>query len=105
MVCRLTPEGSADYLRYHAAVYDDRPEVVAMIRACHIQNYSIFHKDGWVFSYYEYVGDDYGADMARMAEDPATQEWWALVKPLMDPLPTRAEGEWWAEMEEIFRLD
>ncbi len=104
-ICRLKPEGAEVYIRQHAQVHTNRPEVVAMIRKCNIRNYSIFHKDGFVFSYFEYVGKDYEKDMARMAADPKTQEWWALVKPLMDPLPTRAEGEWWANMDTIFRLD
>ncbi len=105
MVCRLKPEGAEAYIHYHAQVHQARPEVDEMIHKCNIRNYSIFHKDGCVFSYFEYVGKDYEKDMARMAADPKTQEWWALVKPLMDPLPTRAEGEWWANMEEIFHMD
>ena len=104
-VCRLKPEGAKAYIQYHAQVHKDRPEVGEMIKKCNIRNYSIYHKDGIVFSYFEYVGKDYEKDMARMAADPKTQEWWALVKPLMDPLPTRADGEWWASMDEIFRLD
>lgn len=76
-----------------------------MIRACNIRNYSIYHKDGYLFSYFEYWGSDYQADMDKMAADPKTQEWWAIMKPMQDPLPTRAPGEWWAEMEEVFHQD
>ena len=43
--------------------------------------------------------------MARMAADKTTQEWWALMMPMQDPLPDRDEGEWWAAMEEDFHLD
>ena len=105
MVCRLKPDGVKEYIQYHGQVHKDHPEVGEMIRKCNIRNYSIFYKDGLVFSYFEYVGKDYEKDMARMAADPKTQEWWALVKPLMDPLTTRAEGEWWGNMDVIFRLD
>lgn len=56
----------------HAAPW---PEINAMIKECNIQNYSIYYKDGLLFSYYEYVSDDYEADMAKMAADPKTQEW------------------------------
>lgn len=42
-----------------------------------LQNYSIY-KDGFLFSYYEYIGTDYEADMAKMANDPETQRWWAV---------------------------
>ena len=48
----------------------------------------------------EWIGFD--ADMAKMAADPATQRWWDVVKPLMQPLEDRAEGEFWSDMEEIY---
>ena len=51
----------------------------------------------------EWIGFD--ADMAKMAADPATQRWWDVVKPLMSPLPDRAEGEFWSDMEEIYHLN
>jgi L-rhamnose mutarotase len=76
-----------------------------MIRRCSIRNYSIYHKDGFLFSYFEYVGNDFDADMARMAADPKTQEWWAIMKPMQEPVPTRAPGEWWANMDEVFHAD
>lgn len=98
----VKPEKLADYKRYHAKVW---PEILKKITECNIRNYSIYHKDGLLFAYFEYVGQDYAADMARMAADPRTQEWWAIMKPMQKPLPTRAEGEWWAEMEEAFHLD
>ena len=101
-VIGIQPGKLAEYKRYHAKAW---PEVLAMIRACNIRNYSIYHKDGFLFSYFEYVGSDYEADMARMAADPRTQDWWAIMKPLQRPLPTRADGEWWAEMEEVFHTD
>ena len=41
-----------------------------MIQECNIRNYSIYYRDGYLFSYYEYVGDDYEADMAKMAARP-----------------------------------
>jgi L-rhamnose mutarotase len=91
-----------EYRAYHAKVW---PEVLAMIRECNIRNYSIFYKDGLLFGYFEYVGEDFDADMARMAADPKTQEWWKIMKPMQSPLETRAPGEWWAEMEEVFHTD
>ncbi len=102
MVLRLRPEAEERYKAYHAAVW---PEVLDMIRQCHIRNYSIYLKDGYLFSYFEYTGSDFAADMARMAADPKTQEWWAVMQPMQEPLPTRAAGEWWAAMEEVFHAD
>ena len=101
-VLRVKPDKFEAYKVHHAAVW---PEVLEMIRACNIRNYSIYHKDGWLFATFEYVGDDFEADMARMAADPKTQEWWDIMMPMQEPLVTRAAGEWWAEMEEVFHTD
>ncbi len=96
---RLKPGVLEKYKEYHAKVW---PEVLRTIRRCHIRNYSIFHHEGTLFAYFEYVGRDFQADMARMAADPKTQEWWAIMMPMQDPLPARAEGEWWTTSEEVF---
>jgi L-rhamnose mutarotase len=101
-VLRVRPEAEQEYIRYHAAVW---PGVLDMIRQCNIRNYSIYLKDGVLFSYFEYHGTDFDADMARMAADPTTQKWWAIMEPMQDPLPTRKPGEWWAAMDEVFHTD
>ncbi len=101
-VIRLKPGALETYTSYHAKVW---PEVLDTIRRCNIRNYSIYYKDGTLFAYFEYHGNDFEADMAKMAADPKTQEWWAVMKPLQEPLPTRAEGEWWADMKEVFHTD
>lgn len=102
MVIGLKPEAEQKYREYHAAVW---PDVLAMIHKCNIRNYSIYLKDGMLFSYFEYHGDDFAADMAKMAADKTTQEWWAVMMPMQAPLETRKEGEWWADMEEVFHVD
>jgi len=73
--------------------------------ACSIRNYSIFYKCSTLFAYFEYAGEDFEADMAKMAVDPATQEWWSIMKPMQQPVPTRPEGEWWADMKEVAHVD
>ena len=102
MVIKVKPEKLEEYKKLHADVW---PDVLKMIKECHIENYSIYYKDGFLFSYYEYTGNDYEADMAKMAADPVTQKWWDVCMPCQQPLETRKEGEWWAEMEEVFHLD
>ena len=102
MVLKVRPDKLEEYKRLHAAVW---PAVLRMIRECNIRNYSIYHKDGLLFASYEYVGADVKADRAKMAADPKTREWWAIMEPMQDPLATRAPGEWWADMEEVFHLD
>ena len=102
MTLRLKPGCAEVYKAYHRAVW---PEVLARLSECNIRNYSIYFKDGFLFSYFEYCGDNFEADMAKMAADAKTQEWWAIMEPMQEPLPTRKPGEWWAEMEEVFHVD
>jgi L-rhamnose mutarotase len=102
MVIKVRPEKLDEYKQLHAAVW---PDVLKMITACHIQNYSIYFKDGFLFSYFEYVGDDFDSDMEKMAADPTTQQWWDVCKPCQEPLASRNPGEWWADMEEVFHHD
>lgn len=102
MTIRIKPGSEDEYRRYHAAVW---PEVLDMIRTCHIENYSIYLKDGVLFSYFEYHGADFQADMSKMAAHLKTREWWAVMEPMQEPLSTRKPGEWWADMEEVFHLD
>ena len=103
-VLGLKPEAVVEYVRVHAAVW---PDVLAQIRRSNIRNYSIFLKqpENLLFSYFEYYGTDYEADMAAMAADPVTQEWWALCMPMQSPLETRKDGEWWASIDEVFHTD
>lgn len=101
-VIKVVPEKLEEYKRLHAAVW---PGVLEMIQKCNIRNYSIYYKDGYLFSYYEYIGDNYNADMAKMAADPETQRWWSVCKPCQQPLETRSPGEWWADMEEVFHTE
>ncbi len=95
------------YKEYHAAVW---PEILAKIADCNIRNYSIYFKEvgpgvPLLFAYFEYIGDDFDGDMAKMAADPKTQEWWDIMMPMQQPIENRAEGEWWAEMEEAFHME
>ncbi len=99
---RVKPDKIEEYKAYHKAIW---PTVAKMISECNITNYSIYHHDGLLFSYFEYVGEDYEADMAKMAADAETQKWWAVQMPLQQPYEKRADGEWWADMEEIFHQE
>lgn len=103
-VIGLNEAKKAEYIRLHAAVWQD---ILAMISACNIRNYSIFLKEpeNLLFSYFEYLGSDHDADMAKMAADAKTQEWWAVCMPGQAPLDTRKDGEWWADMREVFHHD
>jgi len=103
-VIGLNAEKLEEYKRLHAAVW---PGVLKMIGKCHIRNYSIYLRkldEGsyYLFSYFEYTGKDFAADMKMMAADPTTQKWWEHCIPCQRPLRDRNAGEWWATMEEVF---
>ena len=101
-VIQVKAEKLEEYKSLHA---DPWPGVDSMIKACNIRNYSIYYRDGLLFSYLEYTGTDFEADMARMAADSLTQEWWKLTDPCQEPVTTAREGVWWADMEEVYHLD
>ena len=95
----LKPEFEERYIILHRHTF---PGVLDRIRKSHIRNYSIFLRDGILFSFLEYTGDDYEEDMAEIGRDPVTRDWWKLTDPMQEPLANRNEGEWWAAMEEVF---
>ena len=106
-VIGLRPEKVEEYKALHANAW---PEVLKMIKDCGLQNYSIYLRelpDGglYLFSYVEYVGEDFDADMAKMAADPVTQKWWELCKPCQTPWANRVGDEWWSTMEEVFHCE
>lgn len=107
MVTGLRPEKIAEYKSLHAKVW---PDVLKMIEACHIHNYSIYLKninDHWfLFSYFEYTGTDFKGDMEKMKQDSTTQQWWKVTAPCQLPLPdAAAKGETWSGMEEVFHVE
>ncbi len=101
-IINVRPDQIQAYTQLHAQVW---PEVLEMIAACHMHNYTIFLHGTQLFAYFEYHGEDFAADMAKMAADPKTQEWWSFTEPMQEPLTDRAEGEWWATMREVFHTD
>ncbi len=101
-VIQIKPEKLDLYKELHANPW---PGVLEQITKSNIRNYSIYLKDNYLFGYYEYVGDDFEGDMALVAKDSTTLEWWKMTDPCQVPLETRADGEWWASMEEVFHHD
>lgn len=105
-VTGLKPEKAAYYKELHAKPW---PAVNAMIKSCHIQNFSIHLREiegkPYLFAYLEYTGSDFDADMKRMAADPETQRWWKETDPCQQPLPdAAAKGKIWSDTEEVYFL-
>jgi L-rhamnose mutarotase len=101
-VVRLKPERRNEYLRHHRAVW---PGVLRTIAECNIRNYSIYEHGELLFAYFEYHGNDFAADMAKMGVCPETQRWWGLMFPMLEKLPPEIEGQRWTDLAEVFHFD
>ncbi len=104
MITGLKPEKLDYYKKLHAAVW---PGVLKKIKECNIQNYSIYLKEingqYFLFSYFEYAGPDFDADMKKMTSDSTTRRWWRETDPCQQPLPDAAsKGQIWSSMKEVF---
>jgi L-rhamnose mutarotase len=107
MVTGLKPEKVEAYKKLHAAAW---PAVLKKITECNISNYSIYLKEvegkPYLFSYWEYTGKDFDADMKIMAADTTTQRWWKETSPMQLPVTKGAtEVSAWSRMEEVFHLN
>ena len=101
-VIKVKPEMLEQYKALHANPW---PSVDKKLKECNIQNYSIYFRDGYLFSYMEYTGENWDEDMAILAADSATRAWWKLTDPCQEPVESATEGEWWADLEEVYHLD
>jgi len=101
MVIKIKPEYIDEYRALHS---DKNSGVRDLLTEANMHNFSIFlHQldDGnwYEFGYYEYTGDDFESDMAKLAKHPRNIEWLKLCNPMQLPL----DGyQGWAEMEQIY---
>jgi L-rhamnose mutarotase len=100
MVIELKADKIEEYRALHA---DSNPGVRDLLSKYHLRNFSIFlHEIGgrwYEFGYYEYTGDDFEGDMARLAAEPRNEEWLKICDPMQIPLPGE---ESWAVMEQVY---
>jgi L-rhamnose mutarotase len=104
MVIKIKPEYIEEYKSVHS---DSNAGVRDLLIKANMRNFSIFlHQldDGnwYEFGYYEYTGDDFEADMAKLDKHPRNIEWLKICDPMQVPL----DGyEGWAEMEQVYFND
>ena len=100
MVIKLKPEAIDEYRRLHA---DSNPGVRDLLNKYHMHNFSIYIQEiegkWYEFGYYEYTGDDYDGDMAKLAGEPRNIEWLKLCNPMQIPLPG---SQSWTQMEPVY---
>ena len=90
---KLKPEKIEEYIELHANTW---PGVLKTITECNLKNYSIFIQGDLLFSYYEYVGEDYEA------ADPVTQDWWKCTHPCFEKYAVDPGSEFYHDMKQIF---
>lgn len=98
-IIQIKPGSAEAYERLHGEAW---PGVLAAIDAANIRNYSIYRHEDILFAYFEYIGDDFEADMAQMAADPTVVAWWLITDAMQVPYPEREPGAWWLTLREIF---
>ena len=102
-VIGLNKEQEIYYRQFHAEVWDG---VINRIKASNIRNYSIYITEiegkNYLFSYFEYTGEDYKSDIKAMADDESTKRWWKETDPCQFQLPSRKAGDQWSSMEMVF---
>lgn len=81
------------------------PEVLDMIKQCNLINYSIFSHGNIAFAYFEYIGEDFHADMKKMEADKITQEWWKHTKPCFETYAMNETDAYYTDMKRIFYLE
>ena len=92
----LNPGKVQDYIALHAEPW---PELLQLIADCHIHNYSISIRGTELYTYYEYTGENYEADMSVMVNSPVMQKWWKYSKPCF---LYHERGYYYDELQEIF---
>ena len=101
-VIKVKPEKLEFYKSLHANSW---PLVDSMLTVCNIRNYSIYYRDGFLFSYLEYTGADWDKDMEKLAADSVTQAWWKLTDPCQEPVESATQGESFSDLEDVYHLD
>ena len=101
-VGKLKENKIEEYERLHRAGW---PGVLKKIQECNIRNYSIFRNGTEVFSYFEYIGSDYDADMHQMEMDETTQQWWTYTHPCFERYAVSSQSEFFHDMKQIFYFD
>jgi L-rhamnose mutarotase len=100
MVVGIKPEKTEEYRRLHA---DSNAGVRDLLNKYHMRNFSIFLQQiegkWYEFGYYEYAGDDYDGDMAKLAQEPRNIEWLKICDPMQVPLPGDKS---WTKMERVY---
>ncbi len=101
MVIGIKPEVIDEYKALHA---DSNPGVRDLLSIANMENFSIFiHQfdDGkyYLFGYYEYTGENFEADMAKIAKEERNIAWLKVCDPMQIPFEGKNS---WSVMEQVY---
>lgn len=101
MVIGIHPDRLGAYEALHAV---SNQGVRDLLNKYHMHNFSIFlqqfpNGEYYLFGYYEYTGEDYKADMEKLAVEPRNQQWLSNTDPMQIPLPGQRS---WTTMREVY---
>ena len=96
------PAVVASYLEHHQRVW---PEVLRGLKTSGIVDMEIYLLGRRLVMFVDTNGDDFRQSFAaHQASHPRVAEWEALMKSMQQPAPGAVPGEWWAQMQPVFRL-
>lgn len=98
IITKLKPSMTEQYKRLHDEIWD---EVVKAAYEANMRNYTIFQHGEYLFSYYEYIGDDFESDMKKKNSLPISIKWQVATRECLEPLENGTQNL----MEEIFHQD
>ncbi|MDA0780580.1 MAG: L-rhamnose mutarotase [Bacteroidetes bacterium] len=102
MVVKVKKEYVEEYKKLHA---DNNPGVRHLLTKYHLRNFSIYMvqlADGewYEFGYYEYWGNDFESDMAKLDAEPENVKWLELCDPMQDGIFLDQKG--WKQMNRVY---
>jgi L-rhamnose mutarotase len=91
------------YKEHHRRVW---PEVLRSLKRAGIADMTIYILGRRLVMVVDTDRDDVRACFAaHVTSHPRIAEWEALMKSMQEPPPGSENGEWWAMMQPVFRLD
>lgn len=101
-IVKVKPEYVEQYQSLHA---DSNPGVRHLLKKYNMRNFSIYLEqfpDGnwYEFGYYEYWGDDFEGDMAKLDAEPENIKWLEMCDPMQEGISEGQNG--WKQMKRVY---
>lgn len=100
-VIGVKSERCEEYIRLHENIW---PHIIKRLKERNITNYTIFNLDGMLVQYFEYVGNDFEADM-NMPDDEIEQKWHALCISMQESFSKESNEIQWLDMKSVFHMN